>query len=54
VRISPSDGRVEHERLVRVARDYVVSRWVWVSYADAGAAANDAGVKIHSCELGCF
>ncbi|MHB9150401.1 MAG: hypothetical protein ACYC33_10055 [Thermoleophilia bacterium] len=25
-----------------------------VSYADVGAAANDVGVKIHSCELGCF
>ncbi|HZK49715.1 MAG TPA: hypothetical protein VFD74_08980 [Thermoleophilia bacterium] len=43
-----TDGRLD----CHTAR--VLAEKLGVGYADVGAAADEAGVKIHSCELGCF
>ena len=43
-----SDGRLD----CHTAR--ALAEKLGVGYSEVGAAADEAGVKIHSCELGCF
>lgn len=42
------DGRIPCAVLRKAAED------LGVSYKEAGAAANDAEIKVANCELGCF
>ncbi len=42
------DGRVSCAVARKLAED------LGVSYREVGAAANDLGIKIENCELGCF
>ena len=42
------DGRIPCAVLRKAAED------MGVSYKEAGAAADDAGIKVSNCELGCF
>lgn len=42
------DGRITCARLRKLSEDR------GVPYRVAGAAADSVGIKVHSCELGCF
>lgn len=48
VRGKAEDGRISCARLRRLAED------LGVGYREAGAAADRLGVRIYSCDLGCF
>ena len=43
-----ADGRITCAVLRKAAED------IGISYKEAGAAANDAEIKVANCELGCF
>lgn len=43
-----SDGKIS----CPVARN--IAERIGVSYKEVGAAANELGIKINNCELGCF
>jgi LAO/AO transport system kinase len=42
------DGRISCKEARQVAEES------GLSYSDVGAACNELGIRIHSCQLGCF